>query len=135
MLFFCFKQKTAYVMRISDWCSDVCSSDLFNYLTAAGVQATIAGRVAGNFFSVNLDSTRHLIETVPWVRHAQVRRVWPNYLRIQIEEQQPLALWNENQMINTWSESFTANQGQLADAALLPQSNGPTSPARGAGQG
>src|SRR3546814_6428414 len=27
--FFCFKQKTAYEMRISDWSSDVCSSDLF----------------------------------------------------------------------------------------------------------
>src|SRR3546814_10534865 len=26
--FFVFKQKTAYVMRISDWSSDVCSSDL-----------------------------------------------------------------------------------------------------------
>src|SRR3546814_12243387 len=25
---FCFKQKTAYDMRISDWSSDVCSSDL-----------------------------------------------------------------------------------------------------------
>src|SRR3546814_19298174 len=28
VLFFCFKQKTAYEMRISDWSSDVCSSDL-----------------------------------------------------------------------------------------------------------
>src|SRR3546814_5284563 len=27
-MFFCFKQKTAYEMRISDWSSDVCSSDL-----------------------------------------------------------------------------------------------------------
>src|SRR3546814_4969666 len=27
--FFFFKQKTAYEMRISDWSSDVCSSDLF----------------------------------------------------------------------------------------------------------
>src|SRR3546814_19893656 len=26
---FCFKQKTAYELRISDWSSDVCSSDLF----------------------------------------------------------------------------------------------------------
>src|SRR3546814_4285439 len=34
-LFFVFKQKTAYEMRISDWSSDVCSSDLallFGYL-------------------------------------------------------------------------------------------------------
>src|SRR3546814_9257310 len=28
MSFFCFRQKTAYEMRISDWSSDVCSSDL-----------------------------------------------------------------------------------------------------------
>src|SRR3546814_2426348 len=29
MFFFFFKQKTAYERRISDWSSDVCSSDLF----------------------------------------------------------------------------------------------------------
>src|SRR3546814_10326473 len=28
---FCFKQKTAYEMRISDWSSDVCSSDLEDF--------------------------------------------------------------------------------------------------------
>src|SRR3546814_19181744 len=28
MMFFFYKQKTAYEMRISDWSSDVCSSDL-----------------------------------------------------------------------------------------------------------
>src|SRR3546814_10891108 len=30
--FFFFKQKTAYEMRISDWSSDVCSSDLLHGL-------------------------------------------------------------------------------------------------------
>src|SRR3546814_7680840 len=37
-LFFFFKQKTAYEMRISDWSSDVCSSDLSGR-TDAGVHA------------------------------------------------------------------------------------------------
>src|SRR3546814_4450963 len=37
--FFFFKQKTAYEMRISDWSSDVCSSDL-------GVRADDGGTVA-----------------------------------------------------------------------------------------
>src|SRR3546814_3118552 len=32
MSFFFFKQKTAYEMRISDWSSDVCSSDLKDVL-------------------------------------------------------------------------------------------------------
>src|SRR3546814_12692298 len=31
MCFFFFRQKTAYEMRISDWSSDVCSSDLADY--------------------------------------------------------------------------------------------------------
>src|SRR3546814_3333287 len=31
----CFKQKTAYEMRISDWSSDVCSSDLVSAREAA----------------------------------------------------------------------------------------------------
>src|SRR3546814_10361866 len=30
VIFFFFKQKTAYEMRISDWSSDVCSSDLYD---------------------------------------------------------------------------------------------------------
>src|SRR3546814_4246577 len=32
-IFFFFKQKTAYEMRISDWSSDVCSSDLDAHVT------------------------------------------------------------------------------------------------------
>src|SRR3546814_3524893 len=35
MVFFFFKQKTAYEMRISDWSSDVCSSDLQRAETTA----------------------------------------------------------------------------------------------------
>src|SRR3546814_10010058 len=36
VLFFFFKQKTAYEMRISGWSSDVCSSDLDRLLAEAG---------------------------------------------------------------------------------------------------
>src|SRR3546814_5524224 len=36
MFFFFFKQKTAYELRISDWSSDVCSSDLHRTLCALG---------------------------------------------------------------------------------------------------
>src|SRR3546814_9600665 len=37
-----FKQKTAYEMRISDWSSDVCSSDLFAARTTAGFPGAFA---------------------------------------------------------------------------------------------
>src|SRR3546814_9275314 len=42
-LFCFFKQKTAYEMRISDWSSDVCSSDLIS-----SMRQEIGGRVSGS---------------------------------------------------------------------------------------
>src|SRR3546814_2744168 len=44
-VFFFFKQKTAYEMRISDWSSDVCSSDLLEFYSLSGMwKALLAGR-------------------------------------------------------------------------------------------
>src|SRR3546814_11486455 len=45
---FFFKQKTAYEMRISDWSSDVCSSDLFAGKLAEGAGAGVAQAHAGH---------------------------------------------------------------------------------------
>src|SRR3546814_9400652 len=41
MVIFFFKQKTAYEMRISDWSSDVCSSDLELGLTNKDIAAAL----------------------------------------------------------------------------------------------
>src|SRR3546814_19830854 len=55
---FFFKQKTAYEMRISDWSSDVCSSDLYE-----AVPAWLTPRWAAAFTSSNV-STKHVGEAV-----------------------------------------------------------------------
>src|SRR3546814_10574954 len=54
ILFFC-KQKTAYEMRISDWSSDVCSSDLFDTVDGTGPRP-IGGPVREWFFA-NLNAS------------------------------------------------------------------------------
>src|SRR3546814_2692391 len=43
-LFFVFKQKTAYELRISDWSSDVCSSVLVELIVEQAVGLTAAQR-------------------------------------------------------------------------------------------
>src|SRR3546814_6832185 len=42
---FFFKKKTAYDMRISDWCSDVCSSDLIRRIFLDGLNTVQARRL------------------------------------------------------------------------------------------
>ncbi|MFT0851957.1 cell division protein FtsQ/DivIB [Achromobacter sp. F4_2707] len=95
------------------------------FVTASSLSETIKDKLRGNFFFIDLDETRRLIETTPWVRHARVQRVWPDSLTIYIEEHQPLALWNENEMINTWGESFLAYAEELPDDIVLPHLKGP----------
>src|SRR3546814_14305281 len=46
MVFFFFKQKTAYELRIRDWSSDVCSSDL--RIAAGGKDGALHRRRGGN---------------------------------------------------------------------------------------
>src|SRR3546814_10289034 len=48
-VFFVFKQKTAYEMRISDWSSDVCSSDLLN--DGAGLLKPETARMMHDFYA------------------------------------------------------------------------------------
>src|SRR3546814_9600377 len=45
MFFFFFKQKTAYEMRISDWSSDVCSSDLGSLVASPARKGRLAPRL------------------------------------------------------------------------------------------
>src|SRR3546814_3209736 len=59
LFFFFFKQKTAYEMRISDWSSDVCSSDLaaFALMAETGpVKVKQADR--GSWFSHKAEEAR-----------------------------------------------------------------------------
>src|SRR3546814_2903478 len=52
-IFFFFKQKTAYEMRISDWSSDVCSSDLFTKQRPCAQKANASHHAAYHLGRIN----------------------------------------------------------------------------------
>jgi cell division protein FtsQ len=92
------------------------------------LRANVASRLQGNFFSIDLSKARAAFEAVPWVRRAEVRRIWPNTLRVTLSEHRAAALWqNEDgseQLVNTEGEVFEANTGDVEDDAL-PSFEGP----------
>jgi cell division protein FtsQ len=90
------------------------------HTTRAEVEAATRGRVAANFFAVELGEVRAALEALPWVRRVQVRRVWPDRLDVAIEEHVALAHWGEGALVNTHGERFAAR----SDAAL-PWFTGP----------
>ncbi|MCR4465280.1 cell division protein FtsQ/DivIB [Burkholderia sp. SCN-KJ] len=98
------------------------------HINSPTVRAGVVGRLKGNFFTVDLDAARAAFEQMPWVRHASVRRVWPNALAVTLEEYKPLGTWGSAQLVSVDGELFTANQGELDRE--LPAFDGPEGSAK-----
>ena len=86
------------------------------------IRANATPQLRGNFMTMDLAAVRRAFESVPWVRLAIVRRVWPNKLRVQLEEHRPVALWGSDsgadKLVNSFGEVFEANVGDVEDDAL-----------------
>jgi cell division protein FtsQ len=81
---------------------------------ALTLKANVAGRISGNFFTLDLAHARSVFESVPWVRKATVRREFPNRLRVTLEEHRSSGFWgvdSESRMVNSLGEVFDANAG------------------------
>lgn len=92
------------------------------------MERALAGRLRGNFFSVNLDVLRQSLEQLPWVRRAEVRRQWPARIEVSIEEHVPVAFWGAatGQLVNTHGELFVATLSTPPKTAM-PVLSGPAS--------
>jgi len=86
------------------------------------IRANAAPQLTGNFMTMDLRAVRRAFESVPWVRLAVVRRVWPNRLRVQLEEHRPVAIWGTEsgaeKLVNSFGEVFEANVGDVEDDNL-----------------
>jgi len=94
-----------------------------SYISQQAVQQRIAPYVAASFFTVDLASMRTELEQMPWIAHAEVRRVWPDEVVIRLEEQLPVARWGEDALLNNQGQAFTPRE--LANYEHLPQLFGP----------
>ena len=98
-----------------------------SHYNAISLRANVMPRLQGTFFTLDLHATRQVFETMPWVRQAVVRRDFPNRLKVQLQEHQPVAYWGvegDSRLVNSFGEVFDANLGEL-EQDELPRLNGP----------
>ncbi|SNX28968.1 cell division protein FtsQ [Polynucleobacter meluiroseus] len=92
------------------------------------VKHQVLESIQGNFFSVKLEDVKRGFESLPWVRHANVRRVWPNSLIVSIEEHQPLGTWggkDSRTLMNTSGELFSGRASEVGSSIQLIDFYGP----------
>jgi cell division protein FtsQ len=95
------------------------------HVTHAQLRYVATSSLRGNFFTVDLERARMAFENLPWVRSAQLRRLWPGSIEVVLEEQVAVAYWRS---VDSGDTRLVNNFGELFDAAAndsMPVFSGP----------
>lgn len=86
----------------------------FRQITVLGVHhpetrqavRTLVPRLAGGFFSMDLRGVHAIFEGLPWVHTADIRRLWPGRLVVQLDEHRAAASWNDRALLDVYGNVF-----------------------------
>ena len=88
------------------------------------VQTALAALVRdANYFSAPLDEIYQRARGLSWVAEVSVRRQWPDTVKLQVTEREPVAVWNEAVLVSSNGEPFKGLKQY--DLSGLPRLTGP----------
>jgi cell division protein FtsQ len=86
------------------------------------LEEAVAPHVTTSLYAVDVNAVRAAAESLPWVREARVRRVWPDGLQIEVVEREPIARWGEA-LVEASGQRFVP--GGIEAFTDLPEFAGP----------
>lgn len=91
------------------------------------IAESVAPVVQGNYFTADLAAIEAAAERAPWVDSVVVSRRWPDGIRLQVREKQPVALWGAGGLISSRGDLFVPPEAsvQSVDSGSLPILFGP----------
>ena len=88
------------------------------YVEKNEVDALLQQALEKDFFSLELKDVAQTVNHIPWVKSAQVKKIWPDTILVNIQEQNPVARWGDAQLISATGEVFAP--GNLQGFSDLP---------------
>ncbi len=76
-----------------------------------------------NFFSLDVRQVKYELEQLALIKSVQVKKVWPETLLVKFKEDIPVAVWNQNTLLNPKGKELILPTS--FDAAGLPLLSGP----------
>ena len=68
------------------------------------LKAQLSEQLKTDFVRLNLDEIQASLLENPWYRKVSVNRVWPSSLKLNIEEEKPIARWGDQGFVNRYGE-------------------------------
>ncbi len=103
--------------------TDVQVKGELNFISKEEISVLVKKNLSGGYFTVDLNNIRQLLLHKHWIKNVSLRRKWPASLNVFIEEQVPVAYWNNDSYL---SENGDVFKPEYIDLNLnLPNLNGP----------
>jgi cell division protein FtsQ len=80
----------------------------YQHITHQEVEAVLHPFMEASFFSLSIHRLQEKLRNIAWVKNVLIERIWPDTLKIRIEEKVPIATWN-GQWITRDGEIFGKN--------------------------
>lgn len=82
----------------------------YQHITREQLETIFEKYTHDGFFSISVSRLKTDLSTLAWVDAIQVERIWPDTLKVKVEEKKPIAIWNHVLM---------TNDGQLFDLSPI----------------
>ncbi len=76
------------------------------FLDKKEISLTVKNNISGGYFTVDLNHVREILLQQPWVQQVSLRRRWPAGVSVYINEQKPVAYWNDEGYISETGDVF-----------------------------
>ncbi|MGQ0526491.1 MAG: cell division protein FtsQ/DivIB [Alphaproteobacteria bacterium] len=83
---------------------------------AAALMAIINTEKGAPLFSFNPAAAKEQIEKINWVESAQVERRWPNTIYINLQEREPVALWQSHKKLHLIDKEGTVITSEAVES-------------------
>lgn len=92
-------------------------------VSAEQVRSSVAPLLGRGLFSLSPREVKTVVEALPWVERAEVRKLWPGTIAVRISERAALARWGDDQLIT--AEGVNLGAGSADALGDMPQLSGP----------
>jgi len=95
------------------------------FVTEEELRNLISPYMGTSFFAFDVSEAKQSLEQHPWIRRASAKKVWPDALVLDIQEEIAIARWGDRQLLNQFGEIFEPpGRQRTAGLPLLVGSEG-----------
>ncbi|GAB4357823.1 MAG: cell division protein FtsQ/DivIB [Methylohalobius crimeensis] len=93
------------------------------HVTGDALKQALTPLLAGGYWKLDVDDAVTAVEKLAWVEKVQVMRIWPDVIRLKIQEQVPYVRWGKTELLNRRGEKFVPTT--IEEYTDLPMLRGP----------